>query len=305
MDSGKADLQSVVNKALADFVQEHIPSASLDCVDDIVLSYVVGILEDLGEDEDGFDVEGFTEMLEAYIPEFSEIRPEQVCEWIFGLSAELAKRRKEVRHTDPGCDPVALLASQMETAVRPRHSSAASGSEETADGSAGGRTPRLSETSEAGSDTSDQAVVEEELRMLADMFPDACRLELHHCLSLAAGCLEKAAQLLLARQESGDAITQQQQVLSRRRGDRRELDDESLKASIIAKYSYQDVDGSKRQHKPHLPKSSPKKLVRYLDNKVVSLKGERFTEIKRSPETKDEMKKTYVSLKPLKQYRFH
>ena len=59
-----------------------------------MLSYVVGILEDLGEDEDGFDVEGFTEMLAAYIPEFSEIRPEQVCEWIFGLSAELAKRRK-------------------------------------------------------------------------------------------------------------------------------------------------------------------------------------------------------------------
>ena len=64
-----------------------------------MLSYVVGILEDLGEDEDGFDVEGFTEMLAAYIPEFSEIRPEQVCEWIFGLSAELAKRRKgELSH---------------------------------------------------------------------------------------------------------------------------------------------------------------------------------------------------------------
>ena len=45
------------------------------------------------------------------------------------------------------------------------------------------------------------------------------------------------------------------QMLSRRRVDRRELDDDSLKASIIAKYSYQDVDGAKREHKPHLPKS--------------------------------------------------
>ena len=53
------------------------------------------------------------------------------------------------------------------------------------------------------------------MRLLADMFPDACRLELHHCLSLAAGSLEEAAQLLLARQESGDAITQQQQVQTR------------------------------------------------------------------------------------------
>lgn len=28
----------------------------------------------------------------------------------------------------------------------------------------------------------------------------------------------------------------------------------------------------------------PKKLVRYLDNKIVSIKGERFTEIKRGEE---------------------
>ena len=70
------------------------PRCVCRCVDDIVLSYVVGVLEDLGEDEDGFDVEGFTEMLAAYSPEFAEIKPEQVCEWIFGLSTELTKRRK-------------------------------------------------------------------------------------------------------------------------------------------------------------------------------------------------------------------
>ena len=49
--------------------------------------------------------------------------------------------------------------------------------------------------------------------------------------------------------------TSRRQVLNRRRCDRQALDDESLKASIIAKYSYQDVDSSKREHKPHLPKS--------------------------------------------------
>jgi hypothetical protein len=47
----------------------------------------------------------------------------------------------------------------------------------------------------------------------------------------------------------------------------------------------------------------PKKLVRYRDNKIVSLKGERFTEVKKEEE--DDMKKTYVSIKPAKQYRFH
>ncbi|XP_037087186.1 CUE domain-containing protein 2-like [Pollicipes pollicipes] len=297
MGTSKSDLQSVVSEALANFVQQHIPAASLECVDDIVLSYVVGILEDLGEDEDGFDVEGFTEMLGAYIPEFADIKPEQVCEWIFGLASELAKRREEGQSANGGCDPVALLASQMESALRPRPPA------ESEPGPAAARTPRLSETSEASSDVSD-AAWEEELRLLADMFPAACALELRHCLALAGGALEEAAQLLLTRQEAGDAITQSQQMLSRRRADRQKLDDKSLKAQIIAKYSYQDVDDSRREHKPHLPKSSPKKMVRYLDNKVVSLKGERFTEIKRA-ETKDDMKKTYVSLKPLKQYRFH
>lgn len=47
----------------------------------------------------------------------------------------------------------------------------------------------------------------------------------------------------------------------------------------------------------------PKKLVRYRDNKIVSLKGERFTEVKKEEE--DDMKKTYVSIKPARQYRFH
>ena len=47
----------------------------------------------------------------------------------------------------------------------------------------------------------------------------------------------------------------------------------------------------------------PKKLVRYLDSKVVNTKGQRFTEVKK-PESED-MKKTYINLKPARQYRFH
>lgn len=33
-------------------------------------------------------------------------------------------------------------------------------------------------------------------------------------------------------------------------------------------------------------KTEPKKMVRYLDNKVVSLRGERFTEVRRGDEDK-------------------
>lgn len=46
-----------------------------------------------------------------------------------------------------------------------------------------------------------------------------------------------------------------------------------------------------------------KKLVRYRDGQVVSTKGERFSEVKR--QESEDMKKTYVSLKPAQKYRFH
>jgi hypothetical protein len=48
----------------------------LRAIDDIVLSYVVSILEELGTDVDSpesFDGDGFSEMMEAYIPGFGSI----------------------------------------------------------------------------------------------------------------------------------------------------------------------------------------------------------------------------------------
>lgn len=47
----------------------------------------------------------------------------------------------------------------------------------------------------------------------------------------------------------------------------------------------------------------PKKMIRYLDSRVVSVKGEKFTEVKK-PED-ESMKNTYVNLKPARHYRFH
>lgn len=48
-----------------------------------------------------------------------------------------------------------------------------------------------------------------------------------------------------------------------------------------------DVDEDKKEHKPVVPKSEPKKLIRYRDNKVVSVKGERFTIEKKSQEVEN------------------
>lgn len=52
------------------------PAFSLSTLDDVLLSYITGVLEDLGSQasaEENFDVEVFVEMLEAYIPGFSNI----------------------------------------------------------------------------------------------------------------------------------------------------------------------------------------------------------------------------------------
>ena len=42
-------------------------------VDDIVLEYIVEVLSNLGEEDSSFDVDQFSEMIAAYVPEFSEV----------------------------------------------------------------------------------------------------------------------------------------------------------------------------------------------------------------------------------------
>jgi len=44
-------------------------------------------------------------------------------------------------------------------------------------------------------------------------------------------------------------------------------------------------------------------MLRYRDGQVVSTKGERYSDVK--PKVSEDMKKTYINLKPAKQYRFH
>lgn len=46
-------------------------------------------------------------------------------------------------------------------------------------------------------------------------------------------------------------------------------------------------------------------MIRYRDNKVVSTKGERYTVETKKDQENDDMKKTYINLKPLRKYRFH
>lgn len=76
-----------------------------------------------------------------------------------------------------------------------------------------------------------------------------------------------------------------------------------MKEFILQKYMLVDDEDDKKTHRPLMPKEAPKKLIRYIDNQVVSTKGERYKDNKK-PES-EEMKKTYINLKPARKYKFH
>nr|CAD7424933.1 unnamed protein product [Timema monikensis] len=126
------------------------PSGSID---EIVLSYVVSILEDLGSEssvEEAFDVEGFCEMMAAYFPEFSTIHHASVCQWMFELEASMSqKKRKDGNGSLLGKD-LSQLAMLPLAATTPRSHT---NSECSSDGPTK-RVHQLSETSDGSSDSS-------------------------------------------------------------------------------------------------------------------------------------------------------
>lgn len=110
----------VVKTSLTKFIKEHIPTANMKNIDDIVLQYVISILEEASQDE-SFDVEGetssstvlniwwqffsncvvcfcvscpfaaFQEIMSAYFEEFANIEAAVICTWIFQLESKLSE----------------------------------------------------------------------------------------------------------------------------------------------------------------------------------------------------------------------
>lgn len=99
----------MVKRSLSQFIKKNIPGANLKHVDDIVLEYVISILEEASQDE-SFDVEGeyvssikslkiyhfilliaFQEMMSAYFSDFANIDQGVICSWIFELESQLSK----------------------------------------------------------------------------------------------------------------------------------------------------------------------------------------------------------------------
>ncbi|XP_011958247.1 CUE domain-containing protein 2 isoform X2 [Ovis aries] len=264
------ELERIVSAALLAFVQTHLPEADLSGLDDVIFSYVLGVLGDLGPSgpsEENFDMEAFTEMMEAYVPGFAHIPRGTIGDMIQKLSGQLSGARNK----EPLQRPEKLKEEMMSSA----------------------------------GDTQDEAAGPEEellpgVDVLLEVFPTCSVEQAQWVLAKARGDLEEAVQMLVEGKQGPPAWDGPNQDLPRRlRGPQKD----ELKSFILQKYMMVDSAEDQKIHRPMAPKEAPKKLIRYIDNQIVSTKGERFKDV-RNPEA-EEMKATYINLKPARKYRFH
>ncbi|CAN8022513.1 unnamed protein product [Ixodes persulcatus] len=303
-DESTTDLS--VKNSLVCFIQRETGEDTTEVIDEILLSYVVAILEsDIAEE--GFDVSEFREMLSAYIPSFQHIRDAKISSWVRLLSGQV--RKQPAKHPGSSAQPNGWAPSMPPSSAELRSSSNKSAS----------RSRNVSQSEDDTGKPNHIAICDESslcdegtFRTLCEMFPGVCSLEVRRCLRVAGGDSEEAAQLLLLQQRDPEAGEGSPATLSRgpphhhssRQGlAALTLGDKELREQILTRYGYIDQDEDGKEHRPVAPKTEPKKLIRYRDNKIVSVKGEKYSEVKR--EESDDMKRTYVTLKPARQYRFH
>ncbi|EDW85063.1 CUE domain-containing protein 2 [Drosophila tropicalis] len=295
----------MVKRSLVKFLDENISGADFSVVDEIVLSYIISILEEASQDP-CFDVEGFVEMMSAYFEEFSTIDHGVICEWIYKLAGELTEMEKNQGNRNAvnlSLDSLSLSSIIPESKLRARNSSISEKDELSSNSSSSGgsgsgkRSQHLSETSDGGSTDSSSSNCDyflDEAEVLQEMFPDTAYVEIKHCIAIAKGDIDGATQILLHRQDTNQSLTDKSHTLVIKKNVA--VDDNELKNRIIARYSYVDKNATQREYKPVVPKMEPRKLVRYRDNKIVSLKGERYTEIKRDEDA--ELKKPKKQILP-------
>ncbi|CAM1318425.1 CUEDC2 (predicted) [Pycnogonum litorale] len=296
----------LAQQSLNYFLQTHLAAFNINSVDDILLEYIINVINvDFHQRYNEQDeLDEFCEMLEGYIPGFNSIDRLLVQNWIVELSSLLGKGTGS---STLSC--VELHSNLPDNSVK---------SPEQISKECDDKKPEPTAYKSEQQKDLNEIIIDEccessssdnnhDHDVLSELFPSACNLEIRHCLELSNGDVDKAVQLMLHRQDVGESIQltghRQQVSVSRTLESGSIVDDKKLKDNIIAKYSYVDSSDDVKEHRPVVPKAEPKKMIRYRENKIVSLKGERFTDVKKD-ET-DDMKKTYINLKPAKQYRFH
>eukprot|EP00093_Oithona_nana_P003122 03122.XXX_37477_38621_1 [CDS] Oithona nana genome sequencing. len=289
-------LEDQVTDSLFAFLHEHVQELKKEDIDEIVLSYVVSILQDLADmsDEESFDVDAFVETIVAYMPVTEVIPADEITEWMFALAKE--QREKNARKNKHQIDLKSVIEETIQKSQQQRKISESNSIEmnlETTDKKSGSR---ISESSDPDPDCTYLEQSDEQVDQLMEMFPSVCTSEISHCLNLMSGDIEKAAQLIIHRQESGQCLQQKQdRVKSKfgRKNGQKQPDDKSIKRGIMDKYGFVDQADDERYHRPTLKREDDKKMIRYRDGKIVSTKGERYTQVTKAES--EEMRKSYVN----------
>jgi len=280
-----------VKQSLCQLLQSHVANFTSEDIDEIVLSYVMGILDDLIEDtypEQTWDCDSFMEMLVAYLPQSEGMEEEQMTQWILKLVGEIKADKKE--KTASKFDIKMIIE---ETANKQAVKKSRSVSETSEPENCKKRAARLSSTSE-NNGSGDEAELEAGVATLLEMFPACCKVEAIHCLTIMGGDMQRAAQMILNRAEMGEDIKLTQAQLLAQLSRPVKIDETEVKKKIMDSYGFVDTEVDQKYHRPTLKKGDDKKLIRYRDGKIVSTKGERFSQV--TKEESEEMKKTIVNI---------
>ncbi|XP_038048984.1 CUE domain-containing protein 2-A-like isoform X2 [Patiria miniata] len=205
--------KDIVTSALDSFLTMHLPQSSIGAIDDIVLNYVVGVLEDVGNDDE-FDVGDFVEMMEAYIPGFKDITSATVCEWIFQLSEEVLSATYSLG-TPPSSPPsvkentttkesVALPACPEDIELPYSPSESVNRRQENISSCSSVKKGKKTEFRKTVSNGPSSRNMDDKIKLLAEMFPDSCKVDVKRCLSDSNGDVEQAVQAML----QGDGYSQ-------------------------------------------------------------------------------------------------
>ncbi|KAI8433346.1 hypothetical protein MSG28_015391 [Choristoneura fumiferana] len=211
--------ESAVKESLFQFITKNVPSADLDVIDDIVLSYVISFVEESSQDP-CFDVEGFIEMMAAYVPQFAHIDVERVCSWVVDLEALLTAEESDPPSSH-GSSPQdgtlqRLMASTLNlVSLKLREFRGRGG------------------PASVGRD--DFSMLSAQCAVLHEMFPNTCAMEIKHCVSIACGDVERAAATLLHRRDHGQALAATATAAPHHAARAPPCDDSELKNRIIAR----------------------------------------------------------------------
>ncbi|XP_040218292.1 CUE domain-containing protein 2 [Rana temporaria] len=271
-------LEKIIRVTLSSFIQSHIPDADLSSMDEVFFSYVTGLLEELGSQEsteEDFEMETFIEMLEGYIPGFAEIGSDKVYEMMFELSGRLSEARNKEHFSPKPSSETSDLVPESDGSEPPQN--------------------KLQVQLE-GAEAQEKSELKKNVDVLLEMFPCCSLHQAENVLSMAKGNLEDAVHIIVDSEGQFDNASETQEL-------QKAPKKEDLKDFILQKYMLVDDEEDKKTHRPLMPKEAPKKMIRYIDNQVVSTKGERYKDQKK-PES-EEMKKTYINLKPARKYKFH